>query len=54
MHILEKGIDIWYIKAILGHFNIRTTERYLQVRKDQLVNIVNPLDDIWKNGGLEW
>ncbi|MEO5999892.1 MAG: tyrosine-type recombinase/integrase [Chitinophagaceae bacterium] len=53
-HVLEKGIDIRYIKDILGHFNIKTTERYLHVRKDQLINIVSPLDDIWKKGGLEW
>lgn len=49
-HILEKGIDIRYIKDLLGHFNIKTTERYLHVKKDQLVNIVSPLDDIWKKG----
>lgn len=53
-HVLEKGIDIRYIKDILGHFNIKTTERYLHVRKEQLINIVSPLDDIWKKGGLEW
>ena len=53
-HILEKGIDIRYIKDILGHFNIKTTERYLHVKKEQLVNIVSPLDDLWKKGGLEW
>lgn len=53
-HILEKGIDIRYIKELLGHFNIKTTERYLHVKRDQLVNIVSPLDDIWKKGGLEW
>lgn len=53
-HILEKGIDIRYIKDILGHFNIKTTERYLHVKRDQLINIVSPLDDIWKKGGLEW
>lgn len=53
-HILEKGIDIRYIKDILGHFDIKTTERYLHVRRDQLINIVSPLDDIWKKGGLEW
>lgn len=53
-HVLEKGIDIRYIKDLLGHFNIKTTERYLHVKKDQLVNIISPLDDIWKKGGLEW
>ncbi len=53
-HILEKGIDIRYIKDILGHFNIKTTERYLHVKRDQLINIVSPLDDIWKKGDLEW
>ena len=53
-HVLEKGIDIRYIKELLGHFNIKTTERYLHVKKDLLVNIVSPLDDIWKKGGLEW
>jgi integrase/recombinase XerD len=30
-HILDKGIDIRYIKDILEHFNIKTTERYLHV-----------------------
>ncbi len=45
-HLLEKGVDIRYIKDILGHFDIRTTERYLHVRKEKLVNIVSLLDDL--------
>lgn len=53
-HLLEKGTDIRYIKELLGHFNIKTTERYLHVRKEQLVNIVSPLDDLWRKGKLEW
>ena len=52
-HLLEKGIDIRYIKDLLGHFDIRTTERYLHVRKDKLVTIVSPLDDLWKDE-TEW
>ena len=53
-HLLEKGTDIKYIKDLLGHFDIRTTEIYLHVAKKSLVNIVSPLDDLWKNGKIEW
>ncbi|MBG9378409.1 tyrosine-type recombinase/integrase [Panacibacter sp. DH6] len=53
-HLLEKGIDIKYIKDLLGHFNIKTTERYLHVRKDKLINIVSPLDDLWQKGKIAW
>lgn len=53
-HILEKGIDISYIKDILGHFNIKTTEHYLHVKRDLLINIISPLDDIGKKGNIEW
>lgn len=53
-HLLEKGTDIRYIKDILGHFDIKTTERYLHVSKKDLVNIISPLDDLWRKGQLEW
>lgn len=53
-HLLEKGTDIRYIKDILGHFDIRTTERYLHVSKKDLVNIPSPLDDLWRKGKIDW
>ena len=53
-HLLEKGTDIHYIKELLGHFDIKTTERYLHVSKKKLVNIVSPLDDLWRQGVVEW
>ena len=46
-HLLEKGIDIRYIKDLLGHFSIKTTERYLHVKKEELITIVNPLDALY-------
>jgi site-specific recombinase XerD len=53
-HLLEKGIDIKYIKDLLGHFDIRTTERYLHVKKEKLINIVSPLDDLWQKEEIDW
>jgi site-specific recombinase XerD len=53
-HLLDKGTDIKYIKELLGHFNIKTTERYLHVSKKQLVNIVSPFDDLWKKEVIDW
>ncbi len=51
-HLLEKGVDIRYIKELLGHFSIKTTERYLHVRKEDLINLINPLDELYK--GKDW
>ena len=48
-HMLEKGNDVKYIKEILGHFNIMTTERYLHVRREVLVNLESPIDGLYKN-----
>ena len=53
-HLLDKGTDIRYIKDLLGHFDIRTTERYLHVTKQQLVNVLSPLDDLVRNEKLDW
>ena len=53
-HLLDKGTDIKYIKDLLGHFDIRTTERYLHVSKKQLVNIISPFDDLWKSEQIDW
>ncbi len=36
-------------KDLLGHFDRKTTERYLHVSKKQLVNIVSPFDDLYGN-----
>jgi site-specific recombinase XerD len=51
-HLLEKGIDIRYIKDILGHFSIKTTERYTHVSKEKLIQINSPLDDLWLKGEI--
>jgi hypothetical protein len=46
--------NIKYIKDLLGHFNIKITERYLHVSKQQLVIIVSPLDDLFNKENIDW
>ena len=43
-HLLENGIDIRYIQTLLGHTNLRTTERYTHVARRNILSIQSPLD----------
>ncbi|MDQ3847070.1 MAG: hypothetical protein M3342_24105 [Bacteroidota bacterium] len=38
---------------MLGAFNSKTTERYVHVATDKLVNIIPPLDDPLHKGAME-
>jgi site-specific recombinase XerD len=53
-HLIEKGISIRYVQELLGHFSIKTTERYLHVANYELVEVRSPIDDLFQRGGLEW
>ncbi|MBM7624276.1 site-specific tyrosine recombinase/integron integrase [Sporohalobacter salinus] len=43
-HLLEKGTDLRYIQKLLGHKNLKTTERYTHVSKKNIEDIKSPLD----------
>lgn len=45
-HLLENGVDIYYIQRLLGHTNIKTTSIYLHMTNIKLKNIKSPLDTI--------
>lgn len=45
-HLLEQGVDIRYIQMLLGHSNIKTTEIYTHVAKNNIEKIISPIDNI--------
>jgi integrase/recombinase XerD len=45
-HLLEKGVDLRYIQAFLGHASSKTTEIYTHITNKGLQKIKSPLDDL--------
>ena len=45
-HLLEAGVDIRKIQALLGHDKLETTARYAFVATGMIADIQSPLDDL--------
>ena len=43
-HLMNDGVDLKNIQALLGHLNIKTTSIYLHVMDYKILNIKSPLD----------
>lgn len=50
-HLLEQGTDIKIVKELMGHNNIKTTERYVHIADTFKSNIKSPLDDLLMEEG---
>lgn len=46
VHMLEQGADIYQIKQLLGHTNIKSTIIYLQAAPFDTLNVTSPLDKL--------
>lgn len=43
-HLMNNGVDLVTIQALMGHSNMKTTSIYLHVKDYKTLNIVSPLD----------
>ena len=46
VHLLEKGTSVKHIQYLLGHADMRTTGRYLQIADIKNIAVKSPLDDL--------
>jgi site-specific recombinase XerD len=45
-HCLEQGMDIRYVQELLGHFNLKTTERYTHITTVAMRKLKSPFDHL--------
>ena len=55
-HLLDKGVSIVYIKELLGHSNIVTTEKYAKVITKSKFKAIeeNSINSIKKDNLIDW
>lgn len=52
-HLMEDGVEIRFIQALLGHRDPKSTEVYLHISNKSLIGIKSPLDNMFESGALQ-
>jgi site-specific recombinase XerD len=45
-HCLEQGMDVRYVQELLGHYNLKTTERYTHLTTIAMKKLKSPFDNL--------
>lgn len=48
-HLMEDGVNVFYIQKILGHATLWTTMRYLRIAMTDVMKTQSPLDKLMEN-----
>lgn len=48
-HLLESGVNVFFIQRLLGHATLWTTMRYLRIAMTDLMRTESPLDKLMEN-----
>lgn len=52
-HLMEDGVEIRFIQALLGHRDPKSTEVYLHISNKSLIGVKSPLDNMFESGVLQ-
>ena len=45
-HLLEQGVDIYIVSALLGHESLKSTRRYARVTRKIIRQVPSPVDQL--------
>lgn len=48
-HLLEAGVDVYYIQRLMGHVSVKTTSVYIHICNHDALQISSPLDSLFES-----
>lgn len=48
-HLLEAGVDVYYIQRLMGHVSVKTTSVYIHICNHDALQISSPLDALFES-----